>query len=750
MRKRSVALLLLFAMMALLLAGCGKTTAAAKDIYRSIEDLQGKRIGVQTGTVFDVVAREQIPACEVVYFNAATDLPVALESGKIDAYFNDEAPTRLMLEEYPSQTILEIVYEDNFGYIFPKNDPEAEKHCRQMNEFLAKIRANGTLAEIEEIWFSIDESRQLIDTASLTGENGTLTMITEGSYPPFSSIVNGAPGGYDVDIAARFCREYGYNLEVVLASFDGMLSAVAAGKADFGASGVSITEERKETMLFSDPNYTGGAAIIVKKEQSAVQNGTVSAKSIEDLRGKTIGVLSGSVHDKIAEDGIPGCRVEYFNAMTDLPLALENGKIDAYINEEPVARVMLREYPAQSAIATLRNDSYGFIFPKNDPKAEKLCQQLSEYLAEIKADGTLQEIDAIWFGEDESLKKVDYSFTGENGTVVPATDPSLMPFSYLVGEDIGGYDIDIAARFCRKYGYQLEVVPSAFSGVLAGLSSGKFDCAACCITITEERRESFLFSEPDYVGGIVVVAKTDAKDEVGYSIAESFRKTFIREDRWKLFVRGIGVTLTITLLSCLFGTALGFLLFLVYRKEYKALNLILDGIMDVLGKSPIVVILMILFYIIFGSSELSGLWVSVIGFSVLFAFSFVGIVKVGVSAVDPGQVEASLALGFTDTQTFLHVTLPQAARLFLPGYKNNIVSLLKDTAVVGYVTVQDLTKVSDIVRSRTYEAFFPLIATAIIYFLLAGCLTQLVRRLEFGADPTHRSPEKILKGVERK
>ena len=123
------------------------------------------------------------------------------------------------------------------------------------------------------------------------------------------------------------------------------------------------------------------------------------------------------------------------------------------------------------------------------------------------------------------------------------------------------------------------------------------------------------------------------------------------------------------------------------------------------------------------------------------------IVSLGVGAVDRGQTEAAYTLGYTDRKAFFRVVLPQALPHFMPAYKGEITSLIKATAVVGYVAVQDLTKMGDIVRSRTYEAFFPLIAVAVIYFILAAVLTFLVRKIELRIDPKQRSREDILKGV---
>ena len=164
---------------------------------------------------------------------------------------------------------------------------------------------------------------------------------------------------------------------------------------------------------------------------------------------------------------------------------------------------------------------------------------------------------------------------------------------------------------------------------------------------------------------------------------------------------------------------------------------------------PVVVLLMILYYIVFGSVAISGTVVSVIAFTLIFGSGVFGMLTTGVGAIDKGQTEAAYALGFTDRRTFYRIILPQALPHFMPQYKGQITSLIKATAVVGYVAVQDLTKMGDIVRSSTYEAFFPLISVAVIYFILAAILTFIVNRIEIHVDPRRRSSENILKGVKK-
>ena len=164
--------------------------------------------------------------------------------------------------------------------------------------------------------------------------------------------------------------------------------------------------------------------------------------------------------------------------------------------------------------------------------------------------------------------------------------------------------------------------------------------------------------------------------------------------------------------------------------------------------TPVVVVLMILFYVIFGKiKDMSGILVAIIGFTLTFGAFVYDHMTVSVNSVDRGQTEAAYALGYTRNKTFFRMILPQAMTIFLPSYCGQAVDLIKATAVVGYVAVNDLTKMGDIIRSNTYEAFFPLIATAVIYFLLTWIISLLLGTVKRRFEPKLRSKNDILKGI---
>ena len=500
--------------------------------------------------------------------------------------------------------------------------------------------------------------------------------------------------------------------------------------------------------------------MILLLASAACARGGAAAVSVADYNGRRIGVLTGTLMEGIAANTFPDSEYMYLNSYPDCIAALQAGKIDAFLADEPGMKTIHAEQPEVDYIKDrITSQDYSFAFRKDDEYSAALCGELNAFLAGCRQDGTLQELEDIWFGVDESRKIVDMSdLTGENGTIRVITTSSDVPFSYIKDGKNVGYDIDLTVRFCRDRGYRLELGDVDFAGRIPAILSGKYDFTTD-MNVTPERAEEVLFSDPSSTGGVVLAVRTEdlaapadgAGEEAGSSfwggIRASFSKTFLREDRWQLFLKGIGTTLLITVLSILFGTMLGFAVYMLCRNGNPAANGITRFSIWLVQGMPMVVFLMILYYIIFGGVAISGLLVAVIGFSMTFGAAVFGLLRMGVGAVDRGQYEAASALGYSSRATFYKIIFPQALPHVLPAYRGEIVGLIKATAIVGYIAVQDLTKMGDIVRSRTYEAFFPLIAVTVIYFALEGLLSFLVSRLSVSFNPKGRKPEEILKGV---
>ena len=225
-----------------------------------------------------------------------------------------------------------------------------------------------------------------------------------------------------------------------------------------------------------------------------------------------------------------------------------------------------------------------------------------------------------------------------------------------------------------------------------------------------------------------------------------FDRNFVREDRWKSLLEGLLNTLYITFFAVLLGIAVGVVIALVrstYDKNYEEMkqkggigrwilaffNFICNVYLTVIRGTPVVVQLLIMYFIVFVSST-NGIMVAIIAFGVNSGAYVAEIFRGGIMSVDHGQFEAGRSLGLNYIQTMIYIVIPQMFKIVLPTLCNEFIVLLKETAVAGYVGIEDLTKAGDLIRGRTFSAFMPLIAVAIIYLAIVMIFTKLVGKLE--------------------
>ena len=212
-------------------------------------------------------------------------------------------------------------------------------------------------------------------------------------------------------------------------------------------------------------------------------------------------------------------------------------------------------------------------------------------------------------------------------------------------------------------------------------------------------------------------------------LKSSFISNFIDDNRWRYITDGLKITLLVTVFAVLIGVVLGFLIAIVRTThdktgKLKILNAICKVYLTVIRGTPVVVQLMIIYFIIFGSVDISKVVVAIVAFGINSGAYVAEIFRSGIMSIDNGQFEAGRSLGFNYAQTMMYIVMPQAFKNVLPTLCNEFISLLKETSVSGYIALQDLTKGGDIIRSRTYDAFMPLIAVALIYLAMVMIIYQ--------------------------
>ena len=212
---------------------------------------------------------------------------------------------------------------------------------------------------------------------------------------------------------------------------------------------------------------------------------------------------------------------------------------------------------------------------------------------------------------------------------------------------------------------------------------------------------------------------------------EQFILNFIDDNRWQYLTNGLLLTLKISIFSIIIGFIIAVIKYSHDNNgNCKILNFICDIYLTIIRGTPVVVQLLIIYFVIFGSTRIDKSFVAIIAFGINSGAYQAEIFRSGLNSIPRGQYEAGRSLGFSSNQTMVKIIMPQAVKNVIPALCNEFISLIKETSVSGYIALEDLTKGGDIIRSRTYSAFMPLIAVALTYLVLVMILTQIVKHLE--------------------
>lgn len=477
--------------------------------------------------------------------------------------------------------------------------------------------------------------------------------------------------------------------------------------------------------------------------------------SLDQLRepGKKIAVKEGTPEELLVQKDFPDAQILTSSDLVAAYTEVSNGIIDAFIHSRSEMEAAMRG--GVTGVRLLDEDYCENIIAVGLSRVSsvpELRNRFNTFLKELKDGGVLDEMYTYWVVEgNETMPDIPKAENPE-GVLRVATTGSIMPYSFYVGDDLAGFDVELAERFAAWLNMEISYSIYDFNGIFQAVQTGDVDCAMSNLYYTEEHAEAIDFSDPLFtieVTAMVSDGGAPAADSDSFRdrMASGFEKTFIREGRWKLLLQGACITLLITALAVVLGTALGFSVYLLCRRWGLAVNTVTRASVRLIHGIPVVVFLMILYYVIFGKIQISRTLVSVLGFTILFGADVYSMLKTGVGTVDRGQSEAASSLGFPPRKAFFRIVLPQAVPYMLPVFTEQVTALIKATSVVGYIAVQDLTKMGDIIRGRTYEAFFPLVTIAAIYFALAELLTFAVRRIGRQLDTRQRKDGVLLKGV---
>lgn len=597
---------------------------------KTLEDVYGKKISVQNGTTGATYAAGV--SNQVIYQKTYSDVILDLTTGKADCEIVDSTVAMSQVAAHPELQVLDILTDspiETYGFIFAKENTEL---LERFNASLQNVIDSGLR---DQIWEHYESNGFSPDTPSFYAYEGTLTVETSPDFPPLEYMYGSEYAGIDMDIVRAIANDLNYRLVINNNNFDSIILSVDQGKCDMGASGFTISEDRADQVLFSDPYYSIHQVIVVK-EDSAIA-------TLDDVKGKRIAVQTGTSGAEYAESLTSPTNISYFKMYTEAVLSVLTGKVDCEVVDSSVAEAQVAANPGLKIldIADAETEYYGFIF---DLDNQELCDKINESLARLQEDGTIDRI--IQYYVDNNYAEV----------------------------------------------------PSYFS--------------------SEEAEEDH-----------------DSGEGFWADLYDRIYNDFIKNDRYNYIFEGLKNTLIIAVIALLIGMSLGTVVAMVrsvhdQTGKLKLPNAVCKLYTTVIRGTPVMVQLLIIYYVIFASSDLNSVLVASVAFGLNSGAYVAEAVRSGINAVPKGQMEACRSLGMTNWMAMRTVILPQAVRNILPALGNEGISLLKETSVAGYIGIMDLTRGADIIRGQTYDALFPMIVAAAIYLAIVLVLTYLIGKME--------------------
>ena len=713
---------------------------------RSVEDAKHARLGVVTGSTPSQLARERFAEADIMEFGAFPDVLGALSAGHIDGTITSINSAILAARNNDDFFVIEDSLRDESTSVAVQQGNDLL--LAEVNRLIADMKVDGTLADLDRRWLKREPGPYETKDIPLLTEGEVLRVGVNAEIEPVA-FVDRRRGlsGRDIEMAHEIASRLGRPLEFFDVRWDGLIPALQSGRIDLIISGMTATEERAQYIQFSESYYQNKMVLLVRKNDDQEKQLPYQDLEFEDLKQSPIAVVVGTVHDSYAQKNFPEAELLQFNTFADQLLAVGQRRVASGLTDEDPIKVAIKEgHPLKTTGPSLFAAEYGAGFNKS---SSALRAQFNQFLAELVASGEYDGIVDRWVTTGTGPMP-DIQFSDDAEPLVIGNSVYGLPSVAVQDNELVGFDVEIAVLFAKYLGKRPVWATSDWGALIPSLVSGKIDIVISSMTITPERGERIDFSDAYYSTGnyffVVDEAKvasdavSAAKNENSFidDLKASFYSNIVKEDRYLLLWDGLQITILLSLLSGIFGTVVGAVVCFMRMSPFAILNIPAKMFISVLRGTPVLVLLMIIFYVIFAKTNISPVLVAVIAFGLNFGAYAAEIFRSGVQGIDRGQTEAGISMGFSKARTFIYVIMPQTIQRILPVYKGEFISMIKMTSIVGYVAVQDLTKASDIIRARTFDAFFPLVMVAILYFLIAWLLLQILEYVERQTDPVRR------------
>lgn len=473
----------------------------------------------------------------------------------------------------------------------------------------------------------------------------------------------------------------------------------------------------------------GMAVLLLITGCSHTDKKSVDLQSEADIIGHKVAYNAGSIYEILLSSRTDITKLS-FNTQTDCIEAIVGGQADIYIDDDClIPQDEQRRLGIRLALRGETDFPCGMVFRK---ESSSLRDSLSYFIDSLIATGEMQTIYERWFYSEtpSQVAMPDLGPAPKGKPILVGECVNMPPVAFPIEKEWYGLEPELMQRFGRYAGRPVKFNFLPASAGVPALQSGSVDILGGGIFITEERQKTLDFASSHFNAHPGYYVKDEASHMASVSfdqrMKDVFRNNLIVENRWKYITGGLWETVKISVLAILLGSLLGAGVCWMRMSRRRWVSQTAKIYIDIMRGIPMLVFLLIMFYVILAGTGMSATMVAVSAFALNFAAYVSEMFRSAISSVGNGQREAGLAIGFTPWQTFIYIIAPQAVRNVLPVYKGEAISLVKNTSIVGYIAINDLTRASDMIRNRTFDAFFPLLIVTIIYFILAWLLGKLL------------------------
>lgn len=479
--------------------------------------------------------------------------------------------------------------------------------------------------------------------------------------------------------------------------------------------------------------------------------------SLEDLNGHTIYAQMGTTNATalVECEKLKDSEILFATGNNDGIQKMLTGKADAYISDNLFAQETVARYDSLMVLEEpLAESDFGFVFPKNTPYLDDFNKALNKLIK----NGTVEEISQKWINPEIDVvpELTVQNWPGKSGKWKVVIDPDYAPISYL-GDDgsFKGLDLDIILAVARELDYKVKFESRDFSEILVNVAAGNYDIGTGGITITEDREDIVSFSKPYYSNSTVAIVKdlhagSGEADTIKYTVGNALYKVFIEDQRYLVLLDGVKTTLLFVVLALIVTFLFGFLIFLWKYSGSWFANHPFKMLQRFIQFVPGMVWLYIVYYIVFSGMVSNGFIAALVAFAIQFGDVVDFVLEDAIGQLNEGQKEAAFAMGYSKYKALFKIYLPQAMPIFLGNISIEMVGMIKCTALVELVAVNDIQAAADTILNESQVPFLPLFLPAVLYAIIGVIVFKFILHLGHKAAENIEDPEtikaKILKG----